>query len=234
MFLLSLTLLSVGCGGKKKPHDDSPSVTVIPGPIPLPEPDPIPPIIIEDPVPQPVPTPAPVEPPPGNPPSQADSFKVNVTLLNSTPARTAKYNQAVVIFKKVIAMQAFKDAVLTHKYNGSIGYSSTSRSPAYIYQNILDGDEKLTPEKNNALDIEVQFYYENSTIIGYTYGNIKRIYVNTKYFDTFKPSSVAGNLMHEWCHKLGYDHDVSRTTRRPYSVPYALGNMMSTLGTQFN
>ena len=44
---------------------------------------------------------------------------------------------------------------------------------------------------------------------------------------------AAGNLFHEWLHKLGYTHSSSSTPTRPYSVPYAVGYMMGNIGKNF-
>ena len=104
---------------------------------------------------------------------------------------------------------------------------------AQIYQSILDAAEKLTPAKNNTLDVGVKLYYENSSTVGYTSTGVTYINVNTKFFDTYAINSVASNLFHEWLHKVGYSHDVSATTRRPYSVPYAIGTIIRNVGKNF-
>jgi hypothetical protein len=31
--------------------------------------------------------------------------------------------------------------------------------------------------------------------------------------------------MHEWMHKLGFNHDTKWSASREYSVPYAIGNI---------
>jgi hypothetical protein len=55
--------------------------------------------------------------------------------------------------------------------------------------------------------------------------------MNTKYFYVYTPYQVAGNLTHEWLHKLGFDHDVASTPARPYSVPYAVGYILRDLAS---
>lgn len=78
--------------------------------------------------------------------------------------------------------------------------------------------------------MEVELYYANNSTVGYTYANTKRIYVNTKFFNTNSVGSVAANLFHEWLHKVGFTHAVSYSTSRDYSVPYAIGRMISSVG----
>jgi hypothetical protein len=199
------------------------------------------------PVPTPVPTPTPVPdtttdtgtdttPAPSSTlPAQALSFKTNVSYLSGFEASDeAKYNQAAAIVKKVVATEAFRTAVLNFTYNGVKAFvQNNGLTNEQIYQTILDAAEKLTPTKNNTLDVGVKLYYENSSTVGYTSTAYTYINVNTKFFDTYAASSVASNLFHEWLHKLGYSHDAAATARRPYSVPYAVGYIIRDIGKNF-
>lgn len=168
-------------------------------------------------------------------PAQALSFKTNVTYLEGfDSADEAKYNQAVALVKKVVATEAFRTAVLNYTYNGQKTFNNNNGlTNEQIYQSILDAAEKLTPAKNNTLDVGVKLYYENSTVVGYTSTAYTYINVNTKYFDTYAINSVASNLFHEWLHKVGYGHDSAATAGRPYSVPYAIGGIIRTIGKNF-
>ncbi|HXH74482.1 MAG TPA: hypothetical protein VNJ08_05930 [Bacteriovoracaceae bacterium] len=167
-------------------------------------------------------------------PALAETFKINITYVNFTPDQRLKYEKAVEIVKKVIGSEEFKNKVLTHTYNDVATYvDNNGKSNSTIYQQVLNGNETLQPSRNNQMDVEVELYYAETTTVGYTYANSKRIWVNTKYFNAYTPASVAGNLFHEWVHKLGYTHATSYSVSRDYSVPYALGRMMSTMGRQY-
>jgi hypothetical protein len=168
-------------------------------------------------------------------PALALSFKTNVSYLSGfTTSDKEKYNEAVAIVKKVVATEAFRTRVLNHTYNGVKTYvQNNGLTNAQIYQKILEAAEKLTPAKNNTLDVGVKLYYENNSVVGYTNGSITYINVNTKFFDSYDPNEVAGNLFHEWLHKQGYGHDSDATARRPYSVPYAIGYMIRDIGKKF-
>ena len=170
-----------------------------------------------------------------NLPAQALSFKTNVSYLSGfETADETKYNKAVAIVKKVVATEAFRTAVLNHTYQGVKQFvQNNGLTNAQIYQTILDAAEKLTPTKNNTLDVGVKLYYENSNVVGYTSTGISYINVNTKFFDTYAVNSVASNLFHEWLHKVGYGHDSAATARRPYSVPYAIGYIIRDIGKSF-
>lgn len=168
-------------------------------------------------------------------PALALSFRTNVQYLSGfTGADEDKYNQAVALVKKVVATEEFRNKVLSFTYNGSKAFvQNNGLTNEQIYQDILEAAETLQPAKNNTLDVGVKLYYEASSTVGYTSSSITYINVNTKFFDTYSINSVAGNLFHEWLHKLGYAHDSAATTRRPYSVPYAIGYIVRDIGKSF-
>jgi hypothetical protein len=168
-------------------------------------------------------------------PPLALSFKTNVEYLAGfNLSDEEKYDLAVSIVKKVVATDAFRDSVLNHVFNGTKSFANNDgKTNAQIYQSILEAAEALTPAKNNTLDVGVKLYYSDNNVVGYTSSSVNFINVNTKFFDNFDPNEVAGNLFHEWLHKLGYGHDFSATAQRPYSVPYAIGYMIRTLGKNF-
>lgn len=168
-------------------------------------------------------------------PAQALSFQTNVDLLTEfTATQEEKYNAAVAMVKRVVATEAFRTKVLNHSYNGVKQFvDNRGKTNAQIYQTILDAAESLQPAKNNTMDVGVKLYYENNSVVGYTNGSITFINVNTKFFNGYDVNEVAGNLFHEWLHKLGYGHSASATASRPYSVPYAIGYIVRTLGKNF-
>lgn len=165
------------------------------------------------------------------PPTQAFTFDINIFFVNTTSSQQAKFDKAMDMIKRIVASDEFKSMVLNHTYGGKKTYvDNGGYSNSQIYQKILDGAETLKPVKNNTMDMEVELYYADNSTVGYTYANSKRVWVNRKFFDTNSVSSVAANLVHEWLHKLGFGHSVSYNTARDYSVPYAIGRMVRTLG----
>lgn len=169
-----------------------------------------------------------------NVPALALSFGTNVELMNFNSEQADKYDAAVALVKKVVATEKFRREVLNFTYNGVKQFADNGgKSNAQIYQSILDAAEKLTPTKNNTMDVGVKLYYENSSTVGWTSTGITYINVNTKYFNSYAINSVASNLFHEWLHKLGYGHDAAATAKRPYSVPYAVGYLVRTIGANF-
>lgn len=170
----------------------------------------------------------------GGLPTEAYTFDTDIEYLNANSTQAAKFDKAIDIIKKVVATEEFRSKVLNHTYNGVKTYvDNAGYTNAQIYQKILDGAEKLQPTKNNTMDMEVELYYAATSTVGYTYANVTKIWVNTKFFNSYTPSSVAANLFHEWLHKVGFSHASSYSTSRDYSVPYAIGSMIRSLGKQY-
>ena len=187
-----------------------------------------------DPVPE-DPLPEEPEPVPGEEvPHEALIFDVSSRLVNFDSQDEAKVQKAFEIIKKVVATKEFRDRILNYTYQGKKQFvDNKGMTNAQIYQSVLDGREDLLPVVDNKMDVELELYYSWRSTVGYTYPNVLRIYMNTKYFDPYTPSQVAGNVFHEWTHKLGFDHASSYSTSRDSSVPYAMGYLMEELGKKF-
>ena len=183
--------------------------------------------------------PSPVTPPPpadntSSVPTQAETFDVNIKMINFTTTQEAKMLKAVELIKRLVASEEFRSRIINHSYNGKRTYvDNGGKTNTQIYQHILDGNETLKNVKDNEMDVEVELYYANNTTVGYTYPSSNRIWVNTKYFNTYSIASVAANLMHEWLHKMGYTHASTYSVSRDYSVPYGIGGIVRDLGPKY-
>ncbi len=170
---------------------------------------------------------------PGPPPENPD-WNCTITFINQTASEKAKYNVACQEIEQIVATTAFQTSIETHRScNGSIGYYGVSGElgnvGASLYAHIIAGNE--TRPTNTAvdheMDMKVEMYRDTaSNTIGYTYADSDQIWVNRKYSDGYKPSSMASNLFHEWLHKCGYGHSSASTTCRPYSIPYSGGTII--------
>lgn len=170
----------------------------------------------------------------GQVPKAALTFATNVQLIDMTSAQEAKFDRAIEIVKLVVATEEFRARILNHTYQGVRQFvDSNGLSNTQVYNAILEAAEKLYPARNNTMDLEVVLYTASTNIVGYTYPNVSKIWVNTKYFDAYTAAGVAHNLMHEWLHKLGFGHDAQPTPSRPYSVPYAIGSIVADIGKDF-
>ena len=182
--------------------------------------------------------PSPEEPAPTDPdedvPHEALIFDAKIDLFEFDADDEQKLLRAIEIIKKVVATAEFRNRVLNFTYNGKKTFvDNLGLTNAQIYQKLLDGSETLKPEVDHEMDLELQLYYSWKNVVGYTYPNVLRIYMNTKYFDVYTPAQVAGNVFHEWTHKLGFTHASNYSVSRDSSVPYALGYLIVELGKKY-
>jgi hypothetical protein len=160
-------------------------------------------------------------------------LKINATLINFDSDEKLKMENALKLLTQIINGEEFKQKVLNHTYNGQKTFvKNKDFSNQKILESIMDGSEEQFIGKNNTLDLRINLYYSIRNTVGYTYTDKLDIFVNEKFFDIYKLSSVAANIMHEWLHKLGYDHSRNYTQTRNYSVPYAIGNIVKEIGEE--
>jgi hypothetical protein len=168
-------------------------------------------------------------------PTEALTFDVNAMMMNFSKAQAEKIHEAAKLIKKVIASPEFKSRVLNFKYNGRKQFvDNGGLTNEQIYKKILLASEEMLPlGNNNVMDLELELYTDHeANTIGYTYPDIVRVYMNTKYFNRFLPHQVADNMIHEWLHKLGFEHAVEPTPSRSSSVPYAIGYLVKELAQE--
>ncbi len=138
-----------------------------------------------------------------------------------TPSEAAKLQDAVEVIQAVVNGDAFKQEVLGFKFQNRGGLSNQE-----IYDLFMSGSEVLQPQEDQEMDVDINMYYRNNNVIGYTYANTIKTWINRKYYSLMSPDGIAANIVHEWTHKLGFGHDYYATEIRPFSVPYAIGNMV--------
>lgn len=186
-----------------------------------------------------IPTETPAEPvfvpgPEDEPPTEAYLFDATIQFISFDALQQEKVNKAIEIIKKVIASPEFKHRVLNFSYNGKTQFvDNKGLTNAQIYQALLDGKEDLIPVVDHQMDLELELYYSSRSTVGYTYPDTVRIWMNKKFFNVYTPSEVAGNVFHEWTHKLGFSHASSYSVSRDASVPYAIGYLIEKLGKKY-
>lgn len=170
----------------------------------------------------------------GDIPEEAFNFDAEIEFFNFEVDQEEKVHRAVDIIKTVIASDEFRSKVLNFTYKGRRRFNNNNGlSNRQIYQKLLDGSETLVPGKDHEMDLQLELYFAENNVVGYTYPNTVKVWMNTKYFTPYTPSQVAGNLFHEWTHKLGFDHEANYTVDRDSSVPYAIGYLIRDLGKKY-
>lgn len=120
--------------------------------------------------------------------------------------------------------KCLKTIKTTQKY---LGFHMAEGLTGYqVYTRLMKGAEmepSETPEDNEAdIFLKVDRSY-NPGVIGYTYSNTKWQWIYQRILDDWGAQDIAGNLAHEWCHKVGFEHESSWNSKRIHSVPYAIG-----------
>ena len=170
------------------------------------------------------------------------NFRVNVIEARKyTSSDLAKLARAVHAIETVMNSQELKDKIINFTYNGKREFvQNEGMTNEQIYNYLMAGGEihpKVRPQ-DGMMDVELQLYkpklFQSKRVIGYTDPSYFTIYVNQNYFRPAAISDIADNMVHEWCHKMGFDHDFKSTARRPYSVPYAVGYIVDDLVATLN
>jgi hypothetical protein len=139
------------------------------------------------------------------------------------------------VLERIVNSEEFKQRVLHFTYGGQETFvQNQGLTNLQIYNLILMGAERLPSltEPNHVMDLSVQLYtssYFGRNVVGYTTPSTSTIYMNTYFYRSATPGDTAANMIHEWMHKIGFDHDYNATARRPYSVPYAIGSLVEEL-----
>lgn len=93
-----------------------------------------------------------------------------------------------------------------------------------IFNDLMEGDEVLLPEKDFEIDLDMSYIVRSyNGVLGYTYPNIIGTYIYSWFFDSAEDWEIVGNMMHEYWHKKGFDHEFNFTALREFTVPYAIG-----------
>lgn len=124
--------------------------------------------------------------------------------------------------------EEFKRWCLNHKYQGVNAFADTNLSNEQVYARLMEGEEMLIPGKDGVWNIKLIPYRSRKRVLGYTYRNRKEIWVNMRYYGLswWGVDDISGNVTHEECHKLGFQHSFRREKKWPYTVPYAVGTQV--------
>lgn len=170
----------------------------------------------------------------GETPNSATSFMINISdRSNLSSTQSAKVDQAVAVLNKVMNSTELKTAILNFTYSGSQQFvQNNGLTNAQVYQTIMEGAE-LFPSRTSAnftADIKVKIYYPPwysvTSAVAFTSTTDAYLNIYDSYFSSSSIAALSETLIHEWTHKLGFDHDYDSTARRPYSVPYGVGGII--------
>ena len=136
-------------------------------------------------------------------------------------AQLEKYKRAVALTEIILNSEKFYEELMKLKFT-----SAKDKSNQEIYNMIMSGAETLEPVEDNEVDVFINMYYKNNKVVGYTMPSTRETWVNSKFFEQYEPEEIGCNLVHEWMHKLGFDHV---SAKEHTSVPYAIGYLVERL-----
>lgn len=151
-----------------------------------------------------------------------------------------KLERAIDLLDTIINSEEFKRKVIAYtRPNGSRSYSknylwydTTKRlTNEDIYMILMTGDEKMRPHTLSEMNLNIKKYKSpwwsvvGKKVIGWTSpSSSARINVNWRFYDDFEIHQMAGNIMHEWIHLLGFLHGKENAHQE---VPYVVGRIAS-------
>lgn len=165
-------------------------------------------------------------------------LKVAVKTRNFNTRNMIKMNKAIEILEVVMNSKELKKLILNYSYEGKAGfYQNGGMDNDQIYQHIMSGAENLAPEIDYTMNFDLTLYRSLnpwSTVKGYTKPDTMRIWLHSKFYkkESWTPVDVASNMAHEWIHKMGFGHDYYFSELRQFSVPYAIGGILTKVAKQ--
>ena len=161
-----------------------------------------------------------------------------------TDNQLLKIKRTMAIIERVINSMAFKDAILnfvrpskgkkkrSFSFKKNLLFRFRKYSNKKVYAKIMASKQAYGNVKNGTMDLYLTMVPGGDGItIGYGYPKDKEIFTYSEYFDRATDASLANHIVHEWCHKIGFDHAFHpwQDKNRDFSVPYAVGNLIESL-----
>ncbi len=166
------------------------------------------------------------------------NLEVNVRAIHGVGVQQQEmYLRAIDLLKKVVNSTEFYSQVLEFEYQGKKQFAQNNgMSNQQILEKIQLAVEGNEIGSLGVIDLETDVYWSRRVIprrklgtVGYTSFAGTTIFTNGYQLRIMDEAELAGHLFHEWTHQLGFEHDFNNTLRRPYSVPYALGEIIEDL-----
>ena len=127
-------------------------------------------------------------------------------------------------------MTEFKKSVLDFSWNGKNEFADNQGlNNEEIFNKLFAGKEIANPSENFTADFILKAYskwWPLGSAIGFTDADAGIIYTKWHYIKQADIKELAAHYAHEYCHCIGFVHDYDDTEQRPFSVPYAIGEIV--------
>lgn len=163
-------------------------------------------------------------------------FGKNRRLVFKTSVRD-RIMEATKVLEEVINHDLFKSRVKEFKWTDKVGkehanfHMSNGFTNEEILRMILSGKDKFNTTEDGDIDVFIHPYRANKKKVGYTLTNTYKTWINLKWLKSVpksRPERIAGNLLHEYCHNLGFSHDINGKKVKHFenTVPYKCGKFV--------
>lgn len=153
---------------------------------------------------------------------------VTAKITSTNQYRIDRVRRLIKRLEKVLNSPELKRDLEGAYYRGKPGFASSSFSPKQVYIAIMQGNE-INSGIDNKWQMVFLFARNRMSVLGWTNPSTIKVWFNSRNFDGRSDCPIVGTMAHEQAHKLKFGHDFKATARRPYSVPYVLGTIVTRL-----
>jgi hypothetical protein len=155
-----------------------------------------------------------------------------LTGFNSTAM--TRVTKAFKLIEQVVNSEEFKERILNFKNTKGVRAfaSNNGMTNEQIYETFMAGRETLLQDTPGEMNFYLRVYNAWwSRVIGYTSADTNTISMNWKFHKNYTAANMTGNLVHEWVHKIGFDH---RSAGEHDSAPYAIGYIVEEMARKLS
>lgn len=147
--------------------------------------------------------------------------KYIINFENGTFDQKYKVNKSIFAAHDAMVTEAFLDKVMSHtKRDSSPGFFDCEMTSKEIYDVLM----------SSSWVYNIRFYSKRfSSANAYVQPPSKVVNLNWAKMKFWPTNSLANTTTHEATHLFGFEHSYFPTDDRPYSVPYAIGEIIEEL-----
>jgi len=168
-------------------------------------------------------------------------FNYHIGFFGMSAAQRARIIHAADIAIEILQTNEFRDRILNHRFWLKKRFATNNGlSNAQVYQKLVEGAELWNAQVNGSIDLLCGLYDPalkknlDELTLAYTHLHRRQVYFNPDRFDELTDVELAGVLVHEWIHQLGFEHNDTLNFRQHKSVPYAVESIINDLGKELN
>lgn len=144
---------------------------------------------------------------------------------NATSDDLTHIDNALRLIEEVVNLESFRGEIAKRKF------SQTKMKGPEVLASILKAHEFYASAGEGVIDLNLDMFEENSSTVGYTSPKDPFMHLNRFFHRNYSAAETAGNIFHEWLHKIGHTHTKWNWKNRENSVPYALGYRLAELAS---